>query len=103
MPTTHITNTQIASYAAHLKREERAGATIEKYTRDIRVFAAWLDGAAVTKDAAVAYKEHLTQTRAPAGANAPSTPTPMCARRASTSWRAAKRTVNVLTASDWLW
>ena len=60
----------LTAYAAHLRREERAGATIEKYTRDIRAFAAWLDGAAITKDAAVAYKEHLVKTRAPAGVNA---------------------------------
>ena len=45
-----ITNDQIADYAAHLHSEERAPGTIEKYLRDARSFAVWLDGAPVTKE-----------------------------------------------------
>lgn len=50
---------RIADYACHLCAEERAPGTMEKYLRDIRAFAAWLDGAAVTKEAVTQWKEHL--------------------------------------------
>ena len=54
-----LTPEQIAAFARHLKTEERAGGTIEKYLRDVRAFAAWLDGRPVTKETAAAWKEHL--------------------------------------------
>ena len=37
-----ITSGQIAAFAADLRQCERSRGTIEKYTRDIRAFAAWL-------------------------------------------------------------
>ena len=46
-------------FARHLREEERSGATVEKYLRALRQFAAWLDGAPVTKAAAAAWKESL--------------------------------------------
>lgn len=49
----------IAAYGGHLRLEERAPGTLEKYLRDIRQFAAWLDGETVTKDHAVAWKGYL--------------------------------------------
>ena len=65
-----ITNDQIADYAAHLHSEERAPGTIEKYLRDARSFAVWLDGAPVTKENATGWKEQLrAQGYAPATIN----------------------------------
>ena len=66
-----LTLEQLAAYGGHLKREERAPATIEKYLRSVRFFAAWLDGGAVTKEAVTDWKEHLlAERRAPSTINA---------------------------------
>ena len=59
------------SYREHLLQEERAPATVEKYLRDARAFAAWLEGRAVTKDQIHAWKEALlAEGLAPATVNA---------------------------------
>ena len=65
-----ITAENIEKYIAYLKDEERATATIEKYIRDIRAFAVFLNGAEVTKQAASQWKDALLQTRAPVTVNA---------------------------------
>ena len=57
-----LTLEQIAAYGLYLRREEHAPGTIEKYMRDIRAFAAWLDGRPVTRELAAAWKEHLLAT-----------------------------------------
>ena len=57
-----ITADSINRYVAYLKSEERAAATIEKYIRDIRAFTDFLDGAQVTKEAAIEWKGHLKST-----------------------------------------
>ena len=48
-----------------LVREERSANTVEKYLRDARSFAVWLDGAPVTKrvdkERVIAYKQHLAE------------------------------------------
>ena len=54
-----ISPEHIAAYAQHLRAEERAPGTMEKYLRDVRTFAAWLDGRPVTKETAAGWKEHL--------------------------------------------
>ncbi len=54
-----ISPEHIAAYAQHLRAEERAPGTIEKYLRDMRAFAAWLDGRPVTKESAAGWKERL--------------------------------------------
>ena len=54
-----LTLERIADYAHYLRREERAPGTMEKYLRDIRAFAVWLDGTAVTKEVVTEWKEHL--------------------------------------------
>lgn len=59
METRKITAERIAAFGRHLKTEERAPGTREKYLRDVRAFAVWLDGRAVTKEAAADWKEHL--------------------------------------------
>lgn len=55
----YLTNEQIAAFASSLVRAERTPATIEKYLRSARAFFLYLDGRPVTKDAVVAWKEHL--------------------------------------------
>ena len=64
-----LTAAQIERYAAHLKDEERAENTVEKYVRDIGVFAKYLGGEAITKEGAVAWKNSLTETRKATSAN----------------------------------
>lgn len=58
-----LTAEQITAFEGHLRGEERSGGTVEKYLRDVRRFAAWLDGRPVTKDMAVGWKEHLLAER----------------------------------------
>ncbi|MDR1531418.1 MAG: site-specific integrase [Clostridiales bacterium] len=65
-----IMEEDIHGFVDWLKDEERAAATIEKYIRDIHAFAGWLGGSPATKESAVAYKEHLTRSLAPASVNA---------------------------------
>lgn len=66
-----ITTADMQHYATHLTQEERAPGTVEKYLRDIRTFSAWLDGRAVTKELATAWKEYLlAQGQAPVTVNA---------------------------------
>ena len=57
-----LTQEQITAYGRYLRREERAPGTIEKYLRDVRAFAVWLDGRAATQELAAAWKEHLLAT-----------------------------------------
>ncbi|MDR3304916.1 MAG: tyrosine-type recombinase/integrase [Clostridiales Family XIII bacterium] len=64
-----VTEVEVAMLERRLKDEERADATAEKYLRDVRAFAAWLDGDAVTLDTAIAYKHMLAAARKAAGVN----------------------------------
>jgi site-specific recombinase XerD len=66
----NITAEQIGQYLTHLHSEERAAATIEKYACDVRAFAAWAEGEAVTKEVAVEYKQQLSETHAASSVNA---------------------------------
>ena len=54
-----LTAEQITAYGRHLQAEERSPGTVEKYLRDVRAFARWLDGRAVTKEAVTGWKEYL--------------------------------------------
>lgn len=66
-----LTMEQITAYGCHLDMEERSSGTIENYLRHTRAFAAWLDGAPVTKERAAGWKEHLLSNGyAPATINA---------------------------------
>ena len=51
----------MARFAGYLRREEREDSTIESYMRTARRFAAWLDGRAVTKELAAAWKAQLLE------------------------------------------
>lgn len=66
-----LTAERIAAYGRYLKQEERTPATLEKYLRDVRAFALWLDGRPVTKEAVTSWKERLLmERRAPSTVNA---------------------------------
>lgn len=66
-----ITADLISAYGCYLKQEERTPATLEKYLRDVRAFARWLDGEAVTKEAVTGWKERLlAERRTPSTVNA---------------------------------
>ena len=54
-----ITNSLLKKFREHLILEERSDATIEKYCRDVSVFAVFADGAEITKELAIAYKTKL--------------------------------------------
>ncbi|MCI8360145.1 MAG: tyrosine-type recombinase/integrase [Clostridiales bacterium] len=59
MESRYLTSDQIEDFERYLYQEERAPATAGKYLRDVRVFARWLEGEPVTKEAALAWKESL--------------------------------------------
>ena len=54
-----LTEKQITAFTVYLKTEEKSENTIAKYVRDVRVFAEYLCGVDVTKEAVVAYKNKL--------------------------------------------
>lgn len=65
-----LTAERITAFGRYLREEERAPGTVEKYLRDVRTFAAWLDGRPVTKESAAGWKEHLvSESYAPATVN----------------------------------
>ncbi|MCI7473197.1 MAG: site-specific integrase [Clostridiales bacterium] len=58
-----ITAELLGCFEQHLREEERSGATLEKYLREVRQFAAWLSGAQVSKAAVAQWKEYLLSCR----------------------------------------
>ena len=56
-----ITGEVLGVFARTLRERERSPGTIEKYMRDIRAFAAWLEGAEVTREQAVAWRDGLLE------------------------------------------
>ena len=54
-----ITTDRIDAYCLSLLADERSAGTISKYRRDLKAFARWLDGRAVTKETAAGWKAHL--------------------------------------------
>ena len=66
-----LTAEQFDAYSCWLRQSERSPSTIEKYLRDVRAFAHWLNGKPVTKELVTGWKEHLqSEHRAPASVNA---------------------------------
>lgn len=49
----------LIAFREYLQQEEKSAATVEKYLRDVRAFAAFAEGKAVTKELTVAYKRSL--------------------------------------------
>lgn len=64
-----ITSRQIADFRKNLIEEEKAGATLEKYVRDVVTFSTWLGNRVLSKEIVLAYKEFLTERYAPASVN----------------------------------
>lgn len=56
-----LSSADIAAFAAHLRREERAKGTLEKYLRDVKALGRWLAGRPVSKDSLSAWKAQLLQ------------------------------------------
>lgn len=54
-----ISAEKVEAFGHWLKAEERSPGTIEKYLRDVRAFAAWLDGREAAKEMALEWKAYL--------------------------------------------
>ena len=54
-----ITEKMIDEFKEYLILAERSDATIEKYIRDVRAFAAYAQSSSVTKETVIAYKKYL--------------------------------------------
>lgn len=65
-----ITNKAILEYRKYLAECEKSQATIEKYIRDVSMFATWLGKRKLGKDIVLKYKESLISKYAPASVNA---------------------------------
>ncbi len=59
----------LCGYKAHLIGEEKTGATIEKYTRDINTFLNWLGKKELCKENILEYKQFLVSNYAVASVN----------------------------------
>ena len=59
----------LAAFARQLGEEERSPATLEKYLREVRQFAAFLGGREVTRELAAAWREELSARQSPATVN----------------------------------
>ena len=57
-----IIQEMVEQFRSRLQEEEREPGTIEKYCRDVRTFARWLDRRAVSKELTKGWKEHLLGT-----------------------------------------
>lgn len=64
-----ITKELIKKFRRYLIEEEKAAATVEKYIRDINVFADWLGEKELDKETVLTYKENLIKNYAPASVN----------------------------------
>ena len=64
-----ITEETLAAFARQLGEEDRSPATLEKYLREVRQFAAFLGGREVTRDLAAAWREELSARQSPATVN----------------------------------
>ena len=91
----YVTEESLIRFQGFLQQEERSAGTIEKYMRDVKNFAAWIEDQSsvpsgfscceVTKDTAVRWKQYLLQSgRAPSTVNSISS---LCAGRIFVSRR----------------
>ena len=56
-----VTKEEIRQFSDALAEEERSAGTIEKYVRDVRRFAAWLDGEEVSRERTAAWRDCLLE------------------------------------------
>ncbi len=54
-----VTSQIIQQFENHLRMEEKSQNTIDKYIRDVNAFAEYLGGENISKEIAIAYKQHL--------------------------------------------
>lgn len=54
-----IAQEQVRAFEAHLLREEKSRATVEKYLRDVRAFRDYIQDQSVTRERLIAYKQEL--------------------------------------------
>ena len=65
-----ITRAAVDRFVERLRAAERSPGTVEKYARDVRELAVWLDGRPVTRELAAAWRDALLEEgRAPATVN----------------------------------
>lgn len=65
-----ITPELIDSYSVSLREQEKAPATIQKYTHDLNALYAYLPGGIITKTSLISWKEHLIEQYAATSVNA---------------------------------
>ena len=56
-----ITERELENFVQNLRTSERSAGTIEKYVRDVRKFAAWLEGEAVSRERTAAWRDSLLE------------------------------------------
>lgn len=54
-----LTEEKITEFQRYLLREEHRKATVEKYLRNVRFFACWLEGRGITRETVVQWKAYL--------------------------------------------
>ena len=59
-----VSTAQIAAFNALLVTEEKSAATTEKYIRDVKAFAEYMQNNEITKESVLAYKKHIQQNYA---------------------------------------
>ena len=59
-----LTQEIISDFKGHLILEERSTATVEKYIRDVKAFAVYINGAEIAKETVINYKKYLQENYA---------------------------------------
>ncbi|MBR1811273.1 MAG: tyrosine-type recombinase/integrase [Clostridia bacterium] len=57
----YLTEESLKQFKQHLISEEKSANTVEKYMRDVKVFAVFLNGCEVTKELSITYKQKLIE------------------------------------------
>lgn len=57
-----LTQEIIYDFKVHLISEERSSATVEKYIRDVKAFAVYINVAEITKETVINYKKRLQES-----------------------------------------
>lgn len=60
---------KINDFIKYLQIEEKSNATIDKYSRDIRLFLSWNHEEKITKNTVIQFKEHLLRIYKPRSIN----------------------------------
>lgn len=57
-----IAKETLQNFSLRLQRDGRSPGTIEKYLRDVRAFAAWLDGRTLNRENTAGWRDHLLRS-----------------------------------------